>query len=261
MSTLISKEAEGAKIRSRAQWFEEGEKLTRYFFCLERTRAISNSFSSLFDENGIEKTSQQDLENILTRFYQTLFTSDSLDMQIQTDIIDALEFSLTDYECEICEGLFTLDELSATWKGLETRKMSGFEGLSTEFYLCFWDDLGELLLSVLNESFHAGSLAKSQYEGLLSLIYKKDERRLPKNWHPISLLNTDYKLALKIITECLKRVMSSIVHHDQTCGVLGCTIFSYLHLVHDVLDFIDKTDEPAILVTLDQEKAFDRGDH
>ena len=31
LSSLITKEAEGAKIRSRAQWFEEGEKPTRYF--------------------------------------------------------------------------------------------------------------------------------------------------------------------------------------------------------------------------------------
>ena len=93
-------------------------------------------------------------------------------MQIQTDIIDALEFSLTDHEREICEGLFTLDELFAALKGLQTVKTPGSDGLSTEFYLCFWDDLRELLLSVLNESFHAGSLAKSQYEGLLRLIYK-----------------------------------------------------------------------------------------
>ena len=133
--------------------------------------------------------------------------------------------------------------------------MPSSDGLSTEFYLCLWDDLGELLLSVLNESFHAGSLAKRQYEGLLRLIYEKDERQLPRNWRPISLLNTDYKLALKIITERLKKVMPSIVHQDQTCGV------SNLHLVRDVQDFIDKTNEPAILVTLDQEKAFDRVDH
>ena len=169
---LISKEAEGAKIRSRAQWFKEGEKPTRYFFRLEQTRAASNSFSSLFDENGVEKSSQQDLENILTRFYQTLLTCDSLDMQIQTDIIDALDFSLTDYERQMCEGLFALDELFVALKGLQTGKTPGSDGLSTEFYLCFWDDLGELLLSVLNESFHADSLAKSQYEGLLRLIHK-----------------------------------------------------------------------------------------
>ena len=117
------------------------------------------------------------------------------------------------------------------------------------------------MLSVLNESFHADSLAKSQYEGLLRLIHKKHDRRLPKNWRPISLLNTDYKLASKIVTEHLKKVMDSIVHQDQTCGVLGHSIFSNLHLGRDVLDFIDKTNEPAILLTLDQEKAFDRVDH
>ena len=55
--------------------------------------------------------------------------------------------------------------------------------------------------------------------------------------------------------------MASIVHQDQTCGVLGRSIFSNLHLVRDVLDYIDKTNKPAILVTLDQEKAFDCVDH
>ena len=80
------------------QWFEEGEKPTRYFFQLEQTHAESNSFDCLLDYDEILRTSQRDLENILTRFYQTLFTCDSLDMQIQTELIDALEFSLADYE-------------------------------------------------------------------------------------------------------------------------------------------------------------------
>ena len=261
LSSLISKEAEGAKIRSRAQWFEEGEKPTRYFFRLEQKRAESNTFCSLMDDHGVEKSSQEDLENILVRFYQALFSKDVLDMQIQTEIIDDLELSLTDYEREMCEGIFTIDELHAALKGLRTGKTPGSDGLSTEFYLAFWDDLGDSLLSVLNEGFEAGSLASSQYEGLLRLIYKKDDRRLPKNWRPISLLNTDYKLASKVITERLKKVMSSIVHQDQTCGVVGRSIFSNLHLIRDALDMINKTNEPAILVSLDQEKAFDRVDH
>ena len=42
--------------------------------------------------------------------------------------------------------------------------------------------------------------------------------------------------------------MDSIVHEDQTCGVVGRTIFSNLHLVRDALDMIARmTDEPAIL--------------
>ena len=117
-SVIWVQEAEGTKIRSHAQWFEEGEKPTWYFFRLENKRADFNTFESLFDANGVVKTSQKDLENNLVSFYKDLFTKDSMDMHIQTEIIDDLEFALTDYERELCEGLFTKDELLAALKGL-----------------------------------------------------------------------------------------------------------------------------------------------
>ena len=53
--SLVSQEAEGVKIRSRAEWIEKGEKPTRYFFRLEQKRADQNSFTSLIDANGVEK--------------------------------------------------------------------------------------------------------------------------------------------------------------------------------------------------------------
>ena len=64
VSPLISRVAEGAKIRSRAKWIEEGEKPTRYFFRLEQTRAEKNSFDSVLDSDGVEKTSQSDIEKV-----------------------------------------------------------------------------------------------------------------------------------------------------------------------------------------------------
>ena len=209
------------------------------------------------------RTSQSDIEGVFVDFYRDLFAKDdSIDMQIQTDLIDDLEYSLTDIERDSCEGLFTKDELFSALKGLQTGKSPGSDGLPTEFYLAFWDDLGDFLVLVLNERYRLGVLRYNQRESLLRLLYKKDDRRLPKNWRPISLLNTDYKLASKAITERLKPVMTVIIHRDQTCGVVGRSIFSNLQLIRDTLDImIDKTDEPGILVTLDQEKAFDRVDH
>ena len=38
-------------------------------------------------------------------------------MQIQTEIVDDLDLSLSDAEQEQCEGLFTKDELFTTLKG------------------------------------------------------------------------------------------------------------------------------------------------
>ena len=43
---------------------------------------------------------------MLVRFYQALFSKDVLDMQIQTDIINDLELSLTDNEREMCGRYF-----------------------------------------------------------------------------------------------------------------------------------------------------------
>ena len=261
LEAVISNECEGAKVRSRARWIEEGEKPTRFFFRLERKRAEKNIFESLFNESGEEKFSHDDIELVLVDFYKALFSKDSLNMQIQTQIIDDLDLSLSDLEREQCEGLFTKDELSAALKGLQTGKSPGSDGLPVEFYSAFWDLLCDPLLSVLNNCFRVGSLCASQREALLRLIYKKDDKRLAKNWRPISLLNCDYKLASKIITDRLKQVMPSIVHSDQTCSVVNRSIFSNLHLIRDTLDMINITDQTKILVTLDQMKAFDRVDH
>ena len=105
LEAVINNECEGAKVRSRARWSEEGEKPTRFFFRLERKHAEKNIFESLFNESGKEKFSHNDIELILVDFYKALFSKDFLNMQIKTQIIDDLDLSLSDLEREQCEGL------------------------------------------------------------------------------------------------------------------------------------------------------------
>ena len=123
----------------------------------------------------------------------------------------------------------------------------------------FWEILGPLLLRVANQCFTDGELCESMKASVTRLIYKKrgDIKNL-KNWQPIPLLNVDYKIISKGITTRLSNVIEYIVHPDQTCSVPGRSIFSNLSLLRDSLDYIQRTDESAILVSLDQEKAFDR---
>ena len=53
-------------------------------------------------------------------------------------------------------------------------------------------------------------------------------------------------------------MLPSIVQEDQTCCIPGRTIFDNLALLRDTLECITVTGETGILVSLDQEKAFDR---
>ena len=105
LSSLALREAEGAKIRSRAKWFKEGEKPTRYFFRRENQRAAKNSFESLINSQGQEISSQIDMESILVDFYKNLFSKDNLDLHVQESLIDDLEFTLSDSERVSCEGV------------------------------------------------------------------------------------------------------------------------------------------------------------
>lgn len=72
------------------------------------------------------------------------------------------------------------------------------------------------------------------------------------------MLNVNYKILSKVITSRLSTVIEFIVHPDQTCSVPGRSIFSNVTLLRDISALIQQTDECAILVSLDQEKALDR---
>ena len=142
LSSLVIKESEGAKILSRAQWLEDGEKATRYFFRLEQKRAAKNFFKCLLDENGPEKSFLTDLEAILVNFYTSLFSKEALNLQVQSALINDFEFSLSDHKRALCECLFTADELFNSLKSIQTGKSPGSDGLTPTFYLAFWDLLG-----------------------------------------------------------------------------------------------------------------------
>ena len=73
-------------------------------------------------------------------------------------------------------------------------------------------------------------------------------------------MNVDYKICSKAFSTRLSKVLEVIVETDQTCSVPWQSISSNLNLVRDTINYIERTNETGILISLDQEKAFDRVD-
>ena len=140
------------------------------------------------------------------------------------------------------------------------RKATGLDGLPIEFYLKFWNVIDHDLVAVLNSCLDSGSLSLSQCRGVISLSFKKGDRLDPRNWRPIFLLNVDYKLAARVIAGRLLKVIHLVVDKDQTCGVPGKFIGENVALLHDVVEYASSTGSLIAILSLDQEKAFDRVD-
>ncbi|CAM4576146.1 unnamed protein product [Caretta caretta] len=144
---------------------------------------------------------------------------------------------------------------------MPTNKSPGMDGLTVEFYRVFWDILGPDLVTVWAESLQSGVLPLSCRRAVLTLLPKKGDLHDLRNWRPVSLLSTDYKIVAKAISLWLGSVMADVIHPDQTYTVLGRSIFDNLFLVRDLLELGRRDGLSFALLSLDQEKAFDRVDN
>ena len=77
----------------------------------------------------------------------------------------------------------------------------------------FWSRIGHLLISSLESAFKNGKLSSSQCKATIILIHKgsKLARNDLKNWRPISLTNSDYKLMAKCLVLRLSSVTAEIM--------------------------------------------------
>ena len=193
-------------------------------------------------------------------FYVQLFTATVLVSADQDFFINSLDLKLSSAEAALCDGNVTEAECRAALNQMKCNKSPGIDGLPYEFYVHFWLVLGPDLVNVFNDCLLSGRLSFSQRTGLITLIYKKGDKLDTKNWSPISLLCTDYKILTKVLTNRLLSVISSVVGSEQACGVPGRFSSENVHLLKDVVDYANCTNTGAALISLDQEKAFDRVD-
>jgi hypothetical protein len=67
----------------------------------------------------------------------------------------------------------------------------------------------------INHANVSTKLSIDQRRGIINLIPKKNkDPRFLKNWRPISLLNTDYKIITKVLASRLKDVLPTVINPD-----------------------------------------------
>ena len=253
-------EAEGARVRARVQWIEEGEASTAFFFRRERKQSADRWIPALRGADNVVCTDVDGIGAVLTDFYSSLFAAEPCDPVARESLLSSLSSSLPPDQAASCEGPLSVAECFVALKGMARGKAPGLDGLPVEFYLHFWEVLGEDLVEVFNYCFDRGFLTKSQRRGVISLSFKRGDRLDPKNWRPITLLNVDYKIMSRTIAGRLLNVIHLVVNESQTCGVPGRFIGDNVALLRDVVYYATSCNAQVAVLSLDQEKAFDRVD-
>ena len=96
--------------------------------------------------------------------------------------------------------------------------MPGEDGFTVEFYETCFDMLQDLIYSIRTmKLLKTESCQSLREEELISLIPKEDNNLLElSSWHPITLLNVDYKILAKTIAKTVEPFLPMLIHSDQT---------------------------------------------
>ena len=251
---LIEKEAEGIKIRSRVKWFEEGEKSTKFFHSVEKTKAKQKNWNKILDEKKNTKIGTTEIMEVQRNFYENLYRSEGIDKSACEFFGQFINKKITDNSHEIMNKKINLNDFTKVLKKVDSDSSPGPDGIIFLFYQIYWDYLKEDFLEVFENCYRTNELTYSQYLALIILLYKKGIREDIENWRPISLGNTDIKLLTKVFAERMKLVLPDIIDEDQSGCVKNRKIGYSIRMIEDTHN---EMDENNIILLTDKRKAFD----
>lgn len=141
---------------------------------------------------GQIQTKPTEIINAFQQYYTQLFTAEETNEEIQNNFLKFTK-QLSE-EKETLHMDITLADIPHLLITMQKNKTPGPDGLTVEFYQHFFPILGPLLLKVFQDTYDR-QLPHSCNLSYMTLIPKENaDKTLLKNYRPISLLNTDYKI-------------------------------------------------------------------
>ena len=259
LESINAIKAEGYRIRSKAQHIEHNEKGSKYFIAMEKRNAKINNISRLISDNGDSITSQNNILKELHKFYQSLYSNSQYDKTLEHSFFTNNIPKLSDENKRLCENNITIQECEMAIYKMKKDKSPGTDGFTVEFYQYFWNELKELVYNSLIAAYNSNELSYEQKRGIIKLIPKKGKNLCYiKNWRPISLLNTDYKVLTNVLSHRMQVVLPSIISMDQSAYIKTRNICVNIRSIYDVIGHTLKEKNSSLIAFLDFEKAFDK---
>ena len=236
------------------------EKPSQYFCSLESHNYTSKIIHVIETERGQTITNQKEILRETSNYYETLYSSKENNLN-ETDLNSYMQNTsmptLKEEESLKLEGMLTLKEAGQTLKDMKNNKSPGTSSFSADFYKTFWKQLGNFVVRAINYGFLQGELSITQQQGLIVCIPKENKcKKILKNWRPITLLNTIYKIASGSIANRIKHSLNKLISTDQTRFIEGRFIGENTRLVYDILHYTEEKNIPGLLLLIDFEKAF-----
>ena len=240
--------------RSRSRWIKEGDANSKFFHKCINLRKQRNSIKVLKENDGWA-TSPFEVRRKVVNYFTNHFAED----RWERPRLDGVAFKrLTDGENRLLVAPFSLIEIEEVVRENDGGKSPGSDGYNFAFVKEFWY-LIKNEVRIMFDQFHANEvLPKSMLAFFVTLIPKVSSPLELKDFRPISLLGSLYKLLAKVLARRLAGIMNSIISSSQSTFLKGRHLVDGGLVVNELVDFAKKAKKECLIFKVDLEKAMIR---
>ena len=255
--------------REGFQMYERAEVCSRAMFSTYKDKAKQNWVGKLrkaqWEEGkeptwGEHTTTLQGVGAEFVKLYKVIFAQKTIEKEEK--LLQRLSKNkLLKSARDMLDAPMGKKEAAATMEHLPEGKQPGPNRLPNEVYKRLSSVLAGPFSEMINESRTSKRLPSHFLEGDISMLYKhKGQRDDPRNYRPITLLNSDYKIFTRVLAKRMNKVVHQFVSETQKGFVPDAFIAESAMLMKTIEAHINEEpeDRQGIFLFLDMEKAFDR---
>jgi ribonuclease HI/exonuclease III len=256
--------------KAKARYAEQGEKCSKYWFQLNKKKHPPSTIFAMQDHKGKITTRTSQMVKIASKYHENLLKKPEWTAERASatkELLSKIDKKITQEQAKTFEKGITMAELSEAMKLSKNGKSPGADGIVYELYKKLTADneeeidVKEVLYEVFKDQEEHGIEKEEFLEGIMSLLYKKKDKKRIENYRPLTLLNTDYKLYTKTIATKLGQVAKDLIDEDQAGFIPGRGLYDQTRTTHHVIEYCELIDFEGCVLSLDQEKAYDKIDH
>lgn len=249
------------KQKSRVMWLRAGDRNTKYFHSVSRTRRTRCTLSAIQDDNGVIHRGHKNIAMVATNYFNNLYA-------FRNTVSDYFPQVFQDFENRVSNEMnedlirdISEEEVRSALFDIGPHNAPGPDGFSAIFYHQHWDMVKDDIMKEIRQFFNDDGFEPGLNHTNLCLIPKVYPPSGMSEFRPIALCNVIYKIISKILINRLKEHLSGIITENQTAFIPGRMISDNIIVAHEVFHSLKARKRQAtsyMAVKTDITKAYDR---
>lgn len=247
----------GAEIRAKVPLIVE-EKRSFFHVAKERRNASRRFIARVQSADGRVHGENEISAEAVRHFRSRLSVQTPSDEKLMKQFCNTVTKKVSAEHCREMEAALTEADIKQAFETAKRNTSPGPDGLPYEFYMQYWYIIKKEMLPIFQAIMENVNTSASVSQGIIILIPKVRKPKSFSEFRPITLLNADYKIIMKVLANRLRTAIGQVVGDGQTCAVPGRNITHAVTVLRDAILYYERYPvKQAAILSIDFKAAFD----